>query len=72
MSVEAQRAPVMTAFIGGSVVAFASNFNLWLVAIRREGEDVSAGKFLAVGALVMPLTLLVTLAIFSWPGTMQP
>jgi arsenical pump membrane protein len=39
---------------------------LWLVAIRREGEDVSAGKFLAVGSLVMPLTLLATLVIFSW------
>jgi arsenical pump membrane protein len=38
---------------------------LWLVAIRREGEDVSAGKFLAVGAFVMPLTLLATLVIFS-------
>lgn len=24
---------------------------LWLVAIRREGEDVSAGKFLAVGSV---------------------
>ena len=116
-AVEAQRAPVMTAFIGGSVVAVASNLInnlpmgligatvaqgaqlpahitgalligvdlgpnlsitgslatiLWLGAIRREGEDVSAGKFLAVGALVMPLTLLVTLAVFSWPGTPQP
>jgi arsenical pump membrane protein len=38
---------------------------LWLVAIRREGEDVSAGKFLAVGSLVMPLTLCATLAVFS-------
>jgi arsenical pump membrane protein len=115
-AVEAQRAPAMTAFIGGSVIAFTSNLInnlpmgligatvvqgahlsphitgalligvdlgpnlsitgslatiLWLVAIRREGEDVSAGKFLAIGVLVMPLTLLVTLAIFSWPGTLH-
>jgi arsenical pump membrane protein len=45
---------------------------LWLVAVRREGEDVSAGKFLAVGSVVMPLTLLATLAIFSWLGMLQP
>ena len=37
---------------------------LWLVAIRREGEDVSAVQFLAIGTLVMPLTLLATLAVF--------
>lgn len=42
---------------------------LWLVAIRREGEEVSAGKFLAVGTLVMPLTVFATLAIYSWLGT---
>jgi len=115
-AVEAQRAPAITALIGGSVVAFASNLInnlpmaligatvvqgahlpahitgalligvdlgpnlsitgslatiLWLVAIRREGEDVSATKFLAVGSLVMPLTLLTTLAIFSWLGTLH-
>ena len=115
-AVEAQRAPAMTAFIAGTVVAFASNLInnlpmgligatvvqgaqlpphitgalligvdlgpnlsitgslatiLWLVAIRREGEDVSARKFLAVGILVMPLTLLSTLAIFSWLGTLR-
>jgi arsenical pump membrane protein len=40
---------------------------LWLVAIRREGEDVSAWKFLAVGALVMPLPLLASLAAFLSP-----
>jgi arsenical pump membrane protein len=115
-AVEAQRAPAMTAFIGGSVAAFASNLInnlpmgliaatvvqgahlpphitgalligvdlgpnlsitgslatiLWLIAIRREGEDVSAGKFLAVGTLVMPLTLLATLATFSWLGALH-
>lgn len=37
---------------------------LWLVAIRREGEDVSAWKFLTVGALVMPLSLLASLLAF--------
>ena len=37
---------------------------LWLVAIRREGEDVSALKFLAVGSLVMPLPLVASLVAF--------
>ena len=31
---------------------------LWLIAIRREGLDVSAWKFLKIGALVMPPALL--------------
>jgi arsenical pump membrane protein len=30
---------------------------LWLVALRRDGEDVSFGRFLAYGALVMPPAL---------------
>ena len=30
---------------------------LWLTAIRREGEDVSAWQFLRVGAVAMPLAL---------------
>ena len=34
---------------------------LWLVAIRREGLNVSALKFLAVGVLVMPAPLLLSL-----------
>ncbi len=111
---EAHRAPAMTAFIGGSVVALASNLInnlpmgliaatvvqgaylpphvagalligvdlgpnlsitgslatiLWMVAIRREGENVSASRFLVVGAVVMPLTLIATLGIFSWLGS---
>ena len=43
---------------------------LWLVALRREGEDIGAGKFLALGALVMPPALLASLACFAWvvPG----
>jgi arsenical pump membrane protein len=35
---------------------------LWLTAIRREGEDVSAWQFLRRGALVMPVALLAALA----------
>lgn len=34
---------------------------LWLTAIRREGEDVSAWQFLKVGMLAMPLSLLASL-----------
>jgi arsenical pump membrane protein len=37
---------------------------LWLVALRREGVEVSAGKFLRTGVLVMPPALLAsTLAL---------
>jgi arsenical pump membrane protein len=35
---------------------------LWLVALRREGEHVSAWQFLRIGALVMPLALIAALA----------
>jgi arsenical pump membrane protein len=36
---------------------------LWLVALRRDGEDVSFGKFLRYGAIVMtPALLLAVLA----------
>jgi arsenical pump membrane protein len=31
---------------------------LWLIALRREGENVSAWKFLKVGLLVAPPALL--------------
>jgi len=43
---------------------------LWLVALRREGQEVSALEFLAVGCVVMPPALLASLAIVSWvaPG----
>lgn len=34
---------------------------LWLIAIRREGENVTAMHFLRVGAVVMPFTLLLAL-----------
>jgi len=35
---------------------------LWLVALRREGEHVSAWQFLRVGAVAMPLALAAALA----------
>ena len=35
---------------------------LWLAAIRREGEDVNAWRFLKVGAVAMPPALLLALA----------
>jgi arsenical pump membrane protein len=35
---------------------------LWLTAIRREGEDVSAWRFLKLGVLVMPPALVLALA----------
>ena len=35
---------------------------LWLTAIRREGQDVSAWRFLKLGLLVMPPALLLALA----------
>ncbi|MFC6051037.1 ArsB/NhaD family transporter, partial [Methylobacterium hispanicum] len=34
---------------------------LWLTAIRREGEDVSAWSFLKLGLLVMPPALALAL-----------
>jgi arsenical pump membrane protein len=39
---------------------------LWLVALRREGQTVSAWKFLGLGCLVMPPALIVSLATFIW------
>jgi arsenical pump membrane protein len=35
---------------------------LWLVALRREGEHVSALEFLKLGALVMPISLALAIA----------
>lgn len=37
---------------------------LWLVVLRREGVGITAGRFLAVGLVVMPLPLLAALAVF--------
>jgi arsenical pump membrane protein len=39
---------------------------LWLVALRREGQEVSGWKFLLLGSIVMPPALLVALASFVW------
>jgi len=39
---------------------------LWLVALRREGQTVSAWKFLLLGCLVMPPALIASLAAFIW------
>lgn len=36
---------------------------LWLIAIRREGENVAAWQFLRVGAIAMPAALLLALAV---------
>ena len=38
---------------------------LWLIAIRREGEHVSAGTFFKVGVLVMPPALLTAAAALA-------
>lgn len=35
---------------------------LWLQALRREGQDVGAWRFLRLGALAMPAALAVALA----------
>ena len=34
---------------------------LWLVALRREGEDVGTWQFLRLGTVVMPPALLLAL-----------
>lgn len=42
---------------------------LWLIAIRREGENVSAWQFLRLGAVAMPVALALALAgLFLQPG----
>jgi arsenical pump membrane protein len=41
---------------------------LWLNALRREGEHVSARDFLRVGVIVMPPALLLSLAALIWVG----
>jgi arsenical pump membrane protein len=38
---------------------------LWLIALRREGEHVSAAQFLRLGVWVMPPALLLALAALS-------
>jgi arsenical pump membrane protein len=41
---------------------------LWLVAIRREGENVTAWQFLRVGVVAMPLALLAALGALCLQG----
>jgi arsenical pump membrane protein len=38
----------------------------WLVALRREGQQVGAWKFLALGSMVMPPALIAALLSFVW------
>ena len=39
---------------------------LWLVALRREGIEVSAWRFLKLGMVVMPPALILALATLVW------
>jgi arsenical pump membrane protein len=38
---------------------------LWLIALRRDGEDVAALQFLKIGSIVMPPALLLALAALA-------
>jgi arsenical pump membrane protein len=42
---------------------------LWLVAIRREGEDVSAWTFLKTGMVAMPVALAASLLGLTWAAS---
>jgi arsenical pump membrane protein len=42
---------------------------LWLVALRREGVNIGAARFLMLGALVMPPALIASLSFFAWFGS---
>jgi arsenical pump membrane protein len=44
---------------------------LWLVALRREGQDVSAWRFLLVGSIVMPPAAAAAIASFVWLSIRQ-
>ena len=41
---------------------------LWLIALRREGQQVSAWAFLKLGALVMPPALLLAIGALVLSG----
>jgi arsenical pump membrane protein len=45
---------------------------LWLTALRRDGQGVSAWAFLKLGLLVMPPALLLALAGLMLPGIVAP
>src|SRR6201999_1622207 len=36
---------------------------LWLIALRREGVEITAGTFLKIGMIVMPVPLLLSLLV---------
>jgi arsenical pump membrane protein len=36
---------------------------LWLIALRREGVEITAGTFLQIGMIVMPIPLLLSLLV---------
>ena len=38
---------------------------LWLIALRREGEVVTAWQFLKLGIVIMPPALIAALAVLS-------
>jgi arsenical pump membrane protein len=38
---------------------------LWLIALRREGENVTLLRFLRIGVIVMPPALLLSLLALS-------
>lgn len=39
---------------------------LWLTALRRDGQSVSAWQFLRIGCIVMPTALIAALVSFIW------
>jgi arsenical pump membrane protein len=39
---------------------------LWLVALRREGQTVTAWSFLRLGCILMPLALVAALSAYIW------
>jgi arsenical pump membrane protein len=45
---------------------------LWLIALRREGEDISAWRFLRLGILVTVPALVLALAASSWRAGHAP
>ncbi len=60
-----RKAMAYGAFFGAATI-------LWLVALRREGQVVSAWAFLKLGSVVMPLALIASLASFIWRHGVVP
>ncbi len=64
LSTEIQSAIAIGIDLGPNLSATGSLATiLWLIAIRREGENVTAWQFLRVGVLLMPLALLAALGV---------